>query len=327
MKRESLSAKLGSIAAVAGEDGAAVQRVWYFASGLPVTENAATAAVNSRLHIGKEFTGFDGLWWYDNDARQYDPLTMRFTTLDPLAANYPSLSPYSYCANNPVNYIDPDGKQISGYTRGDALEFQKDINTVLSNDKFSEFRKLLVVDDSGVFQKVENYESVLPSQTEDEKAFTSMLVDAINSPRMHTVEYVEGHASEKGSKLFVDEWNSSCRPEAKLVESNILPEYVISKSYAGGTTFPVNGKDSYSLVVKNKAPIERAVITFHEVGGHGIPLSNGITGALNDLNSVRTSNLIIRTITQDSNSTWGHSDHKNIDFINKNNPQAMPMLK
>ena len=326
MKRESLSAKLGSIAAVVGDDGTAVQRVWYFASGLPVTENAATTAVNSRLHIGKEFTAFDGLWWYDNDARQYDPLTMRFTTLDPLAANYPSLSPYAYCANNPVNYIDHDGKQISGYTRGDALEFQKDINTVLSNDKFSEFRKLLVVDDSGVFQKVENYESVLPSQTEDEKAFTSMLVDAINSPEMHTVEYVEGHASEKGSKLFVDEWNSSCRPEAKLVESNILPESVIY-NYGGGATFPVNGKDSYSLVVKNMAPIERAVITFHEVFGHGIPLSNGITGALNDLNSVRTSNLIIRTITQDSNSTWEHPDHQNIDFINKNNPQAMPMLK
>lgn len=315
---------LGSVAAVAGADGSAVQRVWYFASGLPVTENASASAENSRLHIGKEFTAFDGLWWYDNEARQYDPLTMRFTTLDPLAANYPSLSPYAYCANNPVNYIDPDGKQISGYTRGDALEFQKDINTVLSNDKFSEFRKLLVVDDSGVFQKVENYESVLPSQTEDEKAFTSMLVDAINSPEMHTVEYVEGHASEKGSKLFVDEWNSSS--PVQLAESNILPESVIS-GYGGGATFPVNGKDSYSLVVKNKAPIERAVITFHEVFGHGIPLSNGITGALNDLNSVRTSNLIIRTITQDSNSTWGHSDHKNIDFINKNNPQAMPMLK
>ena len=121
MKRESLSAKLGSIAAVAGADGSAVQRVWYFASGLPVTENAATAAVNSRLHIGKEFTAFDGLWWYDNDARQYDPLTMRFTTLDPLSANYPSLSPYAYCANNPVNYIDPTGEYTEVKEIGDGL--------------------------------------------------------------------------------------------------------------------------------------------------------------------------------------------------------------
>lgn len=121
MKRESLSAKLESIAAVAGEDGSAVQRVWYFASGLPVTENAAASAVNSRFHIGKEFTGFDGLWWYDNEARQYDSLTMRFTTLDPLAANYPSLSPYAYCANNPVNYIDPDGRDWYKNASGSIL--------------------------------------------------------------------------------------------------------------------------------------------------------------------------------------------------------------
>ena len=120
MKRESLSAKLGSIAAVAGEDGSAVQRVWYFASGLPVTENAAASAVNSRLHIGKEFTGFDGLWWYDNEARQYDPLTMRFTTLDPLAANYPSLSPYAYCATTPSTISTPTGSKFQD-TRVETL--------------------------------------------------------------------------------------------------------------------------------------------------------------------------------------------------------------
>ena len=122
---------LGSIAAVVGDDGTAVQRVWYFASGLPVTENAATAAVNSRLHIGKEFTAFDGLWWYDNEARQYDPLTMRFTTLDPLAADYPSLSPYAYCANNPVNYIDPDGEAIE--TVWDIVNAAYDLGAALVN--------------------------------------------------------------------------------------------------------------------------------------------------------------------------------------------------
>lgn len=33
-------------------------------------------------------------------------------TLDPEAANTPSVSPYAYCGNNPVRYIDPDGKII-----------------------------------------------------------------------------------------------------------------------------------------------------------------------------------------------------------------------
>jgi hypothetical protein len=32
--------------------------------------------------------------------------------MDPLAEKYYSISPYAYCANNPVNAIDPDGRSI-----------------------------------------------------------------------------------------------------------------------------------------------------------------------------------------------------------------------
>ena len=49
-----------------------------------------------RMHVGKELEQFESL-------RFYDPLPVRFTTPDPLALSYPSLSPYAYCANNSVN--------------------------------------------------------------------------------------------------------------------------------------------------------------------------------------------------------------------------------
>lgn len=49
-----------------------------------------------RMHVGKELEQFESL-------RFYDPMPVRFTTPDPLALSYPSLSPYTYCANNPVN--------------------------------------------------------------------------------------------------------------------------------------------------------------------------------------------------------------------------------
>lgn len=35
---------------------------------------------------------------------------MRTTTMDPLAEKYYSVSPYAWCGNNPVKYIDPDGR-------------------------------------------------------------------------------------------------------------------------------------------------------------------------------------------------------------------------
>lgn len=56
-----------------------------------------------RMHVGKELEQFESIDWYDNEARFYDPLPVRFTTPDPLALSFPSLSPCAYCVNNPVN--------------------------------------------------------------------------------------------------------------------------------------------------------------------------------------------------------------------------------
>lgn len=48
----------------------------------------------------------------------------RFLTIDPLAEKYPWISPYAYCLNNPIKYIDPDGRDvvITGTLSNEALE-------------------------------------------------------------------------------------------------------------------------------------------------------------------------------------------------------------
>ena len=48
--------------------------------------------VDVHKHTGKEFQGFNGLAWYDNNARYYDPILARFTTQDPLAEKYPFIA-------------------------------------------------------------------------------------------------------------------------------------------------------------------------------------------------------------------------------------------
>ena len=40
-------------------------------------------------------------------------------SVDPLAEKYPAYSPYVYCINNPLNVIDPDGRDIIFVTGGD----------------------------------------------------------------------------------------------------------------------------------------------------------------------------------------------------------------
>jgi len=53
-----------------------------------------------------------GLGWIDITARNYDPALGRWMNLDPLADNYTKYSPYSYTVNNPIYFVDPDGKFI-----------------------------------------------------------------------------------------------------------------------------------------------------------------------------------------------------------------------
>ncbi len=40
----------------------------------------------------------------------------RWTITDPLAEKYMGLSPYAYCGNDPVMFIDPDGEKVVVYT-------------------------------------------------------------------------------------------------------------------------------------------------------------------------------------------------------------------
>ena len=65
---------------------------------------------NRYRYNGKEeqVTGSVGLT--DYGARLYDNSLPRWTTPDPLAEKYYGISPYAFCNNNPVNFVDPDGR-------------------------------------------------------------------------------------------------------------------------------------------------------------------------------------------------------------------------
>ena len=84
------------------------QRMQYYPSGLPWNTNL-NASYQPFKYNSKEFVEMHGLDEYDSEARWYYPAIMRTTTMDPLCEKYYSISPYAWCGNNPVNYVDPDG--------------------------------------------------------------------------------------------------------------------------------------------------------------------------------------------------------------------------
>lgn len=84
---------------------------------------ASTSSVQDYKYNGKELDRKGGLDLYDYGARHYDAALGRWHVVDPMAENYYGISPYDYCTNNPVKYIDPSGMVYGDYYSGYSGKF------------------------------------------------------------------------------------------------------------------------------------------------------------------------------------------------------------
>lgn len=69
---------------------------------------------------GKENQEELGLNWHDFGARNYDASLGRWMNIDPLSEEFYSYSPYNAMMNNPIGYIDPDGRSADWINNGDG---------------------------------------------------------------------------------------------------------------------------------------------------------------------------------------------------------------
>ncbi len=107
-----LTDHLGNNRVVAKADGTVVQSNHYYPFGMSFADGITTSSQPYKFG-NKELDTDRGLNWYDFSARYKTVDLPPFTTMDPLAEKYYSISPYAYCANNPIKYIDLRGDSIS----------------------------------------------------------------------------------------------------------------------------------------------------------------------------------------------------------------------
>ena len=74
---------------------------------------ASTYAFSSPYRFnGKELDPETGLAYYG--ARYYQNKLSLWLSVDPLATEYPNVTPYSFSNNNPIALVDPDGQWLPG---------------------------------------------------------------------------------------------------------------------------------------------------------------------------------------------------------------------
>ena len=80
----------------------------------PITPNATLSSTLVGITFtGKEKDEESGYGYFGARYMNHELMTM-WLSVDPMADKYPRLSPYAYCAWNPIRLIDEDGKEPIG---------------------------------------------------------------------------------------------------------------------------------------------------------------------------------------------------------------------
>ena len=109
---------LGSTRMVVDSNDSIRETISYYPFGSEIRMENPALLTGGASHpfrfTGKELIRQTSLNMYDFGARLYDVAGVPiWTSIDPLAEKYYNLSPYNYCGGNPVNLIDPDGRDYA----------------------------------------------------------------------------------------------------------------------------------------------------------------------------------------------------------------------
>lgn len=186
----------------------------YYPFGLTLQTNTQTnLKENNYKYNSKELERKFGLEFYEYGARQYNSQIGRWNGIDPLADKYYAISPSVYCANNPVLFIDPNGKEIIiGGTKsdpgGDELAAQLASFVNEQNRYRLDGRTTLSINTDGLTQ----------AGLESDPGL-KFLIDMNNSSNKYYIELsdvAEGVDRNTGESIKIPLYNPESNPRGKI---------------------------------------------------------------------------------------------------------------
>jgi RHS repeat-associated protein len=162
------------------------------------------------LYNGKELDEETGLYYYG--ARYYDARVSVWLGVDPLAEKYPNTTPYAYTANNPISYVDPDGKKII-VPKGS----QGQLTEVLKST-FGDNAKFFAYSDGGELL----FNGSVKNFTKEERKAFKYLSNLMESKKVTNVEFTEKGTVvlKDGSTKTIDTGNNGAKGDAAVYHTS-----------------------------------------------------------------------------------------------------------
>ena len=258
---------LGSVRAVVNGDGEVLERNDYYPFGSRWDDGLLSD--NRYRYNGKEAQAFLNNPYLDYGARQYDSDGAVWLGKDPLSEKYYPISPYSFCANNPIKFVDLDGRKLR--PAGEA-ELNMIRNTVPQNS-----RQYISLDENGYIDQnqLDLYQGNSLNYNNIKEIVAADVTMEVRLDDKFSFVDKNGHAGTATMSYFPYD---STYPEDKDVDVETVNGISTGETgFTGKTLFPDKDgmqnspSDNIVVIVHNKlSPMGAAEMYSHEANGHGL---------------------------------------------------------
>ena len=232
---------LGSVRAVVnGSNGAIYKASDYSTFGSESEAGAIpTAPIPSGLTLRDAYTGKEAqnpdftTGYTDFGARQYSPTLRRWMTPDPLSDKYYGVSPYAFCNNNPVNFVDPDGRSTGDPVREPDIRMNRASNLMGEGIRYYK----------GQYTNHQGFDYYAPEGTEVLSVQDGVVISIVEGHKSYGTSITIKHTDSQNNTVYsfyahLSEVNVS-------VDESVTEGQVIAKSGITGNASDLKGQDQH----------------------------------------------------------------------------------